>query len=69
INVAMGMLSKASPMMNMMSEGFPTMILVAFFIIMALLPNICEFFLHSFESAFVQLERLFVAIASAGRSA
>lgn len=67
INVAMGMLSKASPMMNMMSEGFPTMILVAFFIIMALLPNICEFFLHSFESAFVRLERLFVAIASAGR--
>ena len=68
INVAMGILSKAAPMMNMMSEGFPTMILVAFFIIMALLPNICEFFTHSFDSAFRNLERLFIAVTTAGRS-
>ncbi|MCH5288397.1 MAG: flagellar biosynthetic protein FliR [Treponema sp.] len=68
INVAMGMLSKASPMMNMMSEGFPTMILVAFFLIMALLPHVCEFFTHSFEGAFVRLERLFVVLAPGGGS-
>ncbi len=62
INVAMGILSKAAPMMNMMSEGFPTMILVSFFIIMALMPNLCEFFSHSFEGAFRNLEQLYAVL-------
>lgn len=66
INVAMGILSKAAPMMNMMSEGFPTMILVSFFIIMALMPNLCEFFSHSFEAAFKNLERLFLVLSRGG---
>lgn len=64
INVAMGILSKAAPMMNMMSEGFPTMILVAFFIIMALLPNICDFFGRSFAGAFTNLEQLYRSVAT-----
>ena len=66
INVAMGILSKAAPMMNMMSEGFPTMILVSFFIIMALMPNLCEFFSHSFEGAFRNLEQLYAVLTRGG---
>ena len=66
INIAMGLLSKAAPMMNMMSEGFPTMILVSFFIIMTLLPRLCQFFSHSFEGAFQNLERLYALLALGG---
>lgn len=67
INVAMGILSKAAPMMNLMSEGFPTMILVSFFIISVLMPNLCEYFSHSFDGAFTALERLYASIATGGR--
>jgi flagellar biosynthetic protein FliR len=56
----MGILSKAAPQMNLMSEGFPIMILVSFFIIWSLFPQICEFFIRSFSSGFSSLQRLFV---------
>ncbi|WP_296329086.1 flagellar biosynthetic protein FliR [uncultured Treponema sp.] len=60
ISVTMGILSKAAPQMNLMSEGFPIMILVSFFIIWSLFPQICEFFIRSFSSGFSSLQRLFV---------
>jgi flagellar biosynthetic protein FliR len=59
ISVTMGILSKAAPQMNLMSEGFPIMILVSFFIIWSLFPQISEFFIHSFEGGFVAMQRLF----------
>ncbi len=62
ISVTMGILSKAAPQMNLMSEGFPIMILVSFFIIWSIFPQICEFFIHSFSAGFSSLERLFVII-------
>ena len=65
ISVTMGILSKAAPQMNLMSEGFPIMILVSFFVITILFPQIVEFFIHSFESGFASLERLF-AVAGGG---
>ena len=52
---------------NLMSEGFPTMILVSFFIISVLMPNLCEYFSHSFDGAFTALERLYASIATGGR--
>ena len=58
ISVTMGILSKAAPQMNLMSEGFPIMILVSFFIITVLFPQICEFFTHSFSSGFKTFENL-----------
>lgn len=58
ISVTMGILSKAAPQMNLMSEGFPIMILTSFLVITALFPQITEFFIHSFESGFSSLERL-----------
>ena len=59
ISVTMGILSKAAPQMNLMSEGFPIMILVSFFIIWSLFPQISEFFIHSFSAGFSALEGLF----------
>jgi flagellar biosynthetic protein FliR len=62
ITICTGLLSKAAPQMNLMSEGFPIMILVSFFIIWSIFPQICEFFIHSFSAGFSSLERLFVII-------
>jgi flagellar biosynthesis protein FliR len=63
ISVCTGLLSKAAPQMNLLSEGFPIMILVAFFILMVVFPNIVDFFLRSFSQAFSELERLFLGIS------
>ena len=59
ISVTMGILSKAAPQMNLMSEGFPIMILTSFFVISILFPQIVDFFSHSFYSGFSALEGLF----------
>lgn len=59
ISVTMGILSKAAPQMNLMSEGFPIMILVSFFVIWAMFPQICLFFTHSFTAGFSALSGLF----------
>ena len=62
ITVCTGLLSKAAPQMNLLSEGFPIMILTAFFIIMTILPDLCDFFVNSFATGFSDLERFFVQI-------
>ena len=58
VSVTMGVLSKAAPMMNLMSEGFPIMILTAFFLVTSLMPQLCDFFTRSFVTGFAALERL-----------
>lgn len=65
ISVTMGILSKAAPQMNLMSEGFPIMILITFFIIWSIFPQISEFFIHSFSSGFSALEAVFTHIGGA----
>lgn len=59
ISICTGLLSKAAPQMNLLSEGFPIMILVSFFLIMVLLPSMTDFFERSFQYGFSQLENLF----------
>ncbi len=63
INVSMGILTKAAPQMNLMSEGFSILILFAFFVIMTLLPVMCNFFNDSFKLGFRQLESLFINLS------
>ena len=63
ISVTMGVLSKAAPMMNLMSEGFPIMILTAFFIITALMPQLCDYFVRSFAAGFARLESFLAGAA------
>lgn len=60
ITVCTGLLSKAAPQMNLLSEGFPIMILTAFFIILLITPSLCDFFIRSFNLGFKALEGLFI---------
>ena len=63
IMVAMGMLSKAAPQMNLFSEGFSITMLVSFFLITELMPGMCEFFSHSFTIGFRTLEKFFIQVS------
>lgn len=63
ISVCTGLLTKAAPQMNLLSEGFPVMILVAFTIIAFVMPNVIDFFVRSFNSGFMDLQRLFTSIS------
>ena len=63
VTVTMGILSKAAPQMNLLSEGLPITILTAFFLLTLLLPHMIDFFIQSFDRAFSTLENL---LASAG---
>ncbi len=60
ITICTGLLSKAAPQMNLLSEGFPIMILTAFLLIMLMLPSITDFFVRSFAGGFKALEDLFL---------
>lgn len=62
ITICTGLLSKAAPQMNLLSEGFPIMILTAFFLIMLLLGPMVDFFDRSFEAGFKALEDLFAGV-------
>ena len=66
ISVSMGILSKAAPQMNLISEGFPLMILTAFLLIFLLMPHLCEFFIHSFHAGFAGLESLMASLSRSG---
>ena len=59
ISVTMGILSKAAPQMNLLSEGFPIMIMLAFFIIATVMGSICDYFIGAFASGFENLQSLF----------
>ena len=60
ITICTGLLSKAAPQMNLLSEGFPIMILTAFLLIMLMLPSITDFFVRSFAGGLKTLEDLFL---------
>ena len=66
INISVGLLAKASPQMNLMSEGFPTLILTSFLLLFTLLPEMCNFFIKSFAAGFKQLEQLFILLSGGG---
>jgi flagellar biosynthesis protein FliR len=55
ISVAMGLLSKAAPQMNFLTEGFPITLTVTFFIMISALPFMMEAFSHLIEASFDDL--------------
>lgn len=65
IHVAMGLLSKAAPQMNLLSEGFPITILVTFFLLMVSLPLMVNLFTQILEQGFLSFEAL---LAEAGKA-
>lgn len=68
ITVCTGLLSKAAPQMNLLSEGFPIMILLAFLIIIALFPSLCDFFISSFSTGISELIKVLSDIGTGGSS-
>lgn len=63
ISVSTGLLSKAAPQMNLLSEGLPITILCAFLFLTVLLPHMVNFFERSFITAFANLESFFAQIS------
>jgi len=51
--------------MNLLSEGFPIMILLSFGIIFAVLPSLVDFFIRSFNTG---LNSIIAVLAAAGGS-
>lgn len=62
VSIATGLLSKAAPQMNLLSEGFPVMILLAFFLILNMLPAMSDFFTRSFNQGLKDLTDLFATL-------
>ncbi|HOV13513.1 MAG TPA: flagellar biosynthetic protein FliR [Spirochaetota bacterium] len=52
VSVSMGLLSKAAPQMNLLMVGFPISIMISFFLILILLPNLVEFISHYIDDMF-----------------
>ena len=57
-----GLISKAAPQINILSEGFPISITVAFIILFASLPFLIEAFSRVIDSGFRTIETLFTLI-------
>lgn len=65
ITICTGLLSKAAPQMNLLSEGFPIMILLSFMLIVWLFPPLIDLFVKSFNTGINELMKL---ITSGGKS-
>jgi flagellar biosynthesis protein FliR len=58
ISIATGLLSKAAPQMNLLTEGFPLSISVAFIIMATSMPFMCEAFSRILDTGFRDLSSL-----------
>ena len=61
-SLATGLISKAAPQVNILSEGFPISILTAFLLIYASLPFMTEAFARVIDSGFVNIQSLYAQI-------
>lgn len=66
ITVCTGLLSKAAPQMNLLSEGFPIMILLSFGILVAIFPHLLDFFNRSFSTGISELLNLLLGFGKGG---
>jgi flagellar biosynthetic protein FliR len=57
-----GLISKAAPQINILSEGFPVSISVAFILIFASLPFMTEAFVRVLDSGFNNIKTLYIQI-------
>jgi len=57
-----GLISKAAPQVNILSEGFPISILTAFLLIFASLPFMIEAFNRVIDSGFANIQSLYIQI-------
>jgi len=62
VHVSMGLLSKAAPQMNLLSEGFPITILLTFFLLTVSLPFMIDLFIRIMENGFAAFESLLIRV-------
>jgi len=62
VSLTTGLISKASPQINILSEGFPISIMVAFLVIFTALPFMTEMFARIIGSGFETLQTLYIRI-------
>jgi flagellar biosynthetic protein FliR len=62
ISLTTGLISKAAPQINILSEGFPISIMTAFMLIFASLPFMIEAFIKIINSGFASIESLLTQI-------
>jgi flagellar biosynthetic protein FliR len=61
-SLATGLISKAAPQINILSEGFPLSITTAFILLFASLPFMLEAFARVIDSGFATVESLYIQI-------
>jgi flagellar biosynthetic protein FliR len=61
-SLATGLISKAAPQINILSEGFPISIITAFVLIYATLPFMTEAFSKIINSGFASIQSLYITI-------
>jgi flagellar biosynthetic protein FliR len=62
ISLTTGLISKAAPQINILSEGFPISIMTAFLLIFACLPFMIEAFARIINDGFTSIESLYAQI-------
>ncbi|GMO61021.1 MAG: flagellar biosynthetic protein FliR [Treponemataceae bacterium] len=62
VSVSMGILSKAAPQMNLLSEGLPITMSVSFLLLFALIPSLCDFFMRVVNAGFASFEQLLIDV-------
>ena len=62
VSLSTGLISKAAPQINILSEGFPISITVAFLLIWTALPFMTEAFSRVINSGFETLQTLYIRI-------
>jgi flagellar biosynthetic protein FliR len=61
-SLSTGLISKAAPQINILSEGFPIAIITAYLLLFATLPFLVEAFSHVIDAGFANIESLFAEI-------
>jgi flagellar biosynthetic protein FliR len=61
-SLSTGLISKAAPQINILSEGFPIAILTAYLLLFAALPFMLETFSHVIDAGFANIRNLYVEI-------
>lgn len=59
VSIAMGLMAKAAPQMNLLSMGFPLNLLISFFILVLIIPSLMEAFSGIVDNSFTAMADFF----------
>jgi len=59
VSIAMGLMAKAAPQMNLLSMGFPVNLLISFFILVLVIPSLMEAFSGMVDNSFTAMADFF----------